>query len=77
VYLAARDESKATGALARLDAEGLGPGNGKVVWLKLDFSDPKTAKEGAEEFLKRETRLDILSMSTNTPPRPFQFQCNY
>ncbi|KAH9477403.1 Short-chain dehydrogenase [Psilocybe cubensis] len=60
VYLAARDESKATGAIAQLEHEGLGPGNGEVIWLKLDLSDPRDAKKGAEEFLKRESRLDIL-----------------
>lgn len=60
VYLAARNESRATGAMAQLDAEGFAPGNGEVVWLKLDLSDPRDAKKSAEEFLKREERLDIL-----------------
>ncbi|KAF8804455.1 NAD(P)-binding protein [Phlegmacium glaucopus] len=60
VYLAARNESRATGALAKLDQEGLEPGNGEVIWLKLDLSDPRDAKEAAEEFLKREKRLDVL-----------------
>lgn len=63
VYLAARDESRATGALAQLEVDGLGPGNGEVVWLKLDLTDPRDVKKSAEEFLKRETRLDILSTS--------------
>ena len=61
VYLGARDESKATGALARLEAEGLGPGNGTVEWLKVDLSDPKVAQEAARKFVEKETRLDILS----------------
>ncbi|KDR76489.1 hypothetical protein GALMADRAFT_246863 [Galerina marginata CBS 339.88] len=60
VYLAARDESRATGALAQLEHDGLGPGNGEVVWLKLDLSTLKEAKQAAEEFLKIEKRLDIL-----------------
>ena len=60
VYLAARDEGRATEALARLESEGLGPGNGTVQWLKLDLSDPKTAQEAAKEFIGKETRLDIL-----------------
>lgn len=62
VYLAARSESKATGAIAGLQAEGLGPGHGEVVWLKLDLSDPRTAKAAAEEFLGREARLDVLGV---------------
>ncbi|KAG5653741.1 hypothetical protein H0H81_010998 [Sphagnurus paluster] len=60
VYLGARDESKATGAIAKLHHEGLGPGNGEVVWLKADFSELQSAKQAGELFLKRETRLDVL-----------------
>lgn len=60
VYLAARNESKATGAIAQLESEGLGPGFGQVEWLNLDLTDPRKAKAAAEEFLKKETRLDIL-----------------
>jgi NAD(P)-dependent dehydrogenase (short-subunit alcohol dehydrogenase family) len=60
VYLAARNESRATGAIAKLEADGLG--SGEVHWLKLDLSDPRTAKSAAEEFRKREQRLDLLRM---------------
>ncbi|EJC97831.1 NAD-binding protein [Fomitiporia mediterranea MF3/22] len=60
VYLAARNESKAIGTIARLEAEGLGPGNGKPIFLKAVFDDPRNAKKSAEEFLDRESRLDIL-----------------
>ena len=63
VYLAARNESRATGAIAQLEHEGLGPGNGEVLWLKLDLSDPRDAKKAAGEFMARETRLDILGSS--------------
>lgn len=68
VYLGARDESKATAALAKLEQEGLGPGNGQVLWLKVDYSDPRLAKKAAEEFLERELRLDILGMQLSTNP---------
>ena len=61
MYLAARDEAKATEALARLELDGLGPGNGQVLWHEFDLSDPRKAKKPAEEFLKKETRLDVLS----------------
>lgn len=61
VYLGARDESKATGAMARLEKEGLGPRYGEVVWLKVDYSDPRSAKQAASEFMRREKRLDVLS----------------
>jgi NAD(P)-dependent dehydrogenase (short-subunit alcohol dehydrogenase family) len=60
VYLAARNESKGTKAAANLELEGQESG-GKVVFLKLDLADPRMAKESAQEFLSKETRLDILS----------------
>lgn len=64
VYMAARNQSKAEAAIAQLRAEGLGPGNGEVVWLELDLKDPLNAKRAAEEFMKREKRLDVLSLYT-------------
>ncbi|KDQ54409.1 hypothetical protein JAAARDRAFT_135807 [Jaapia argillacea MUCL 33604] len=60
VYLAARNEGRATAAISRLQTEGLGPGNGEILWLKLDLSDPRVAKQSAEDFMKRESRLDVL-----------------
>lgn len=56
--MAARNESKATGALASLESDGLGTGS--VVWLKLDLMDPRAVKKAAEEFINKEDRLDIL-----------------
>ncbi|KAG8991450.1 hypothetical protein FRB94_005323 [Tulasnella sp. JGI-2019a] len=61
VYLGARNESRATGAIAQLKAEGaLNSGEGRVEWLPLDLSTPETTSAGAQEFLRREGRLDIL-----------------
>ena len=57
VYLAARNESRAAGALEQLEHDGL---NGEVIWLKLDLSDPRDAKKAADDFLRKERRLDIL-----------------
>ncbi|KZT34655.1 NAD(P)-binding protein [Sistotremastrum suecicum HHB10207 ss-3] len=73
VYMAARNESKATGAIAQLEAEGLGPGNGKVEYLNLDLSDPRNAKKAAEEVLKKEERLDILINNAAIVGVLFQF----
>lgn len=65
VYVAARSESKASSVMTDLAEEGLGTGKrsgrGRVFWHKLVLDDPKDAKKSAEEFLKRESRLDILS----------------
>ncbi|KAI0339170.1 NAD-P-binding protein [Trametopsis cervina] len=58
VYMGARSESKAKAAIERLSAEGLG--SGEVRHLSLDLSDPRLAKAAAEDFLTKETRLDIL-----------------
>ncbi|KAG8983995.1 hypothetical protein FRB94_014328 [Tulasnella sp. JGI-2019a] len=53
VYLGARNESRATGAIAQLKAEGvLYHGHGLVEWLPLDLATPKTAKLGARGFLR-------------------------
>lgn len=61
VFMAARNEQSATAAIEQLRAEGLGPGDGEVIWLKLDLSDPREAKKAADAFLEKESRLDVLS----------------
>ncbi|KAG2034783.1 hypothetical protein BDR03DRAFT_964012 [Suillus americanus] len=61
VYMAARNQIKAEEAIAQLKADGLGPGNGDVIWLELDLKDPRNAKKAAERFMKLEKRLDVLS----------------
>ena len=60
VYMAARSEAKAKAAIERLHAEGLGPGNGEVIWLELDLANPRNAKRAGEEILSKEKRLDVL-----------------
>lgn len=63
VYIAARDERSATTAIEQLKKGGLGPGHGEVLFLKLDLLDMRATKKAAEEFLAKETRLDILGES--------------
>ncbi|KAF8132514.1 hypothetical protein EV363DRAFT_1328669 [Boletus edulis] len=60
VYMAARSKTRAEEAIAKLKREGLGPGNGEVVWLELDLVDPRNAKATAREFMSKEKRLDVL-----------------
>ncbi|KAH7916755.1 NAD(P)-binding protein [Hygrophoropsis aurantiaca] len=60
VYMAARSETRAKEAIEKLVAEGLGPGNGKVIFLQLDLADPRNAKKAAEELMCKENRLDVL-----------------
>ncbi|KAF5368335.1 hypothetical protein D9758_002229 [Tetrapyrgos nigripes] len=56
VYMAARNEGKATEAIKQLQAEGISD----VHWLNLDLSDPRRAQSAGKEFLEKEKRLDIL-----------------
>jgi len=69
--MAARNADKATAAIARLQTEGLAPGNGEVLWLELDLSDPRKAKEAAQSFLEKETRLDVLINNAAMPRGPY------
>jgi len=68
VYLAARNESRATGALAQLETEGLT----NVHWFKLDLDDPKEVKKSAEEFMRRENRLDVLVNNAGLISSPYE-----
>jgi NAD(P)-dependent dehydrogenase (short-subunit alcohol dehydrogenase family) len=67
VYLAARSEEKAEHAIGRMEQEGMGEHPGELVWLPIDFTDPRRAKAAAEWFVKRESRLDILGTSGKMP----------
>ncbi|KAK7694262.1 hypothetical protein QCA50_001442 [Cerrena zonata] len=60
VYIAARNESKATGAISRIEAWNPSPNRGPILFHKLELDDPRDAKKSAEAFLARESRLDIL-----------------
>ena len=59
VYIAARTESKARTAISNL--QELHPqSKGTLHYLHLDLSDLSGIKASAEEFLSKETRLDVL-----------------
>ncbi|KAG8741418.1 hypothetical protein FRC12_015684 [Ceratobasidium sp. 428] len=60
VYLGCRTEEGANKAIAQIRADVTGS-EGRLEWLPLDMSTIKKAKEAAEEFLRRENQLDILS----------------
>ncbi|KAH9928811.1 NAD-P-binding protein [Fomitopsis serialis] len=71
VYMAARSEEKAKAAIEKVQKAGLEPGNGEVVWLPLDYSDPRDAKKAAEVFMEKEQRLDIVVNSAALLLTPF------
>ncbi|KAK0438321.1 uncharacterized protein EV420DRAFT_1736230 [Desarmillaria tabescens] len=72
VYLAARNETRAAEAIEKLKTESLEPGNGDVVWLKLDLSDPRLARQSAEEFMRKEKRLDVLVNNAGMMLGPYE-----
>jgi len=59
VYLAARSSEKATSTINEIKKAHLNS-KGELVFLKLDLDDLSTIKASAQEFLDKETRLDVL-----------------
>jgi len=71
VYMAARSEERALEAIKQLQSENIN--DGSVHWLKLDLSDPRAAKRAAQEFLEKETRLDIIvNNAGRSSPGPYK-----
>lgn len=61
VYLACRSESKALAAIKQMETEDKSlVGTDRLVWLSFDLGSLKKARQAAEDFLSRESRLDIL-----------------
>lgn len=59
VYVAARSQEKADKAIADIKS-AFPKANGELVFLHLDLDDLTTIKKSAEEFLAKETKLDVL-----------------
>ncbi|XP_067253777.1 dehydrogenase/reductase SDR family member 13 [Chanodichthys erythropterus] len=57
VILACRDESRAQAAVTDIQME---TGNKEVLYMHLDLASLKSVRSFAENFLKKESRLDIL-----------------
>jgi NAD(P)-dependent dehydrogenase (short-subunit alcohol dehydrogenase family) len=70
VYLAARSESKTTEAIKRIE-QAHPSSRGKLVFLRLELDDLSTIKRSAEEFLTKESRLDVLWLNAGVmiPPQ--------
>ncbi|OSD08182.1 NAD-P-binding protein [Trametes coccinea BRFM310] len=77
VYIGARSEERAKAAIERLRAEGLQPGNGELEWLEVNLSDPAKAKQAAEAFLQKESRLDILVNNAGVMRIPYNVDGKY
>ena len=74
VYLAARNQEKAASCIKRIEdsltqaspsvkTDQFGKPQGQALFHQLDLTDPKDAKQSAEEFMQKEERLDVLSES--------------
>lgn len=59
VYVAGRSQSKASTAITRIK-DAFPKSRGRLEFMNVDFSDLSTIKPGAEAFLTREQRLDVL-----------------
>lgn len=62
VYIAGRSESKANAAVQRIKTIHKDTKDaGELVFLKLDLSDLASIKASADDFLAKESRLDVLT----------------
>lgn len=59
VYIAARSETKARAAIKEIQ-EAYPDSRGQLEYLYLDLSDLTTIRGSAQDFLKKEHRLDVL-----------------
>lgn len=59
VYIVARSEAKASAAIEEIKSKHP-DSSGELVFLHLDLNDLSTIKRTAEEFLSKESRLDVL-----------------
>ncbi|KAJ3573515.1 hypothetical protein NP233_g2380 [Leucocoprinus birnbaumii] len=69
IYLATRNEEGTKEAIQKLENEGIG--DGSLHWLRIELSDPRSAKSAAEEFLQKEERLDILINNAGKVAGPY------
>lgn len=71
VYIASRTPSKVHAAIAELVAAHPSL-QGRLEFLQLDLASLKGTKEAAEEFLRRETRLDGLVANAGVMAVPYE-----
>ena len=64
VYMGARSEGRAKAAIKKIeDAHPEVKEKGLVVWLALDLTEPKDVLRSAQDFMRREKRLDIIGIN--------------
>jgi retinol dehydrogenase-12 len=71
VYIAARSTSRCEGAIEKIKSQTKGEKiSGRLESMVVDLADLRTVKGAVDEFLRRETRLDVLvhNAGVMTPP---------
>lgn len=70
VYVAARSEDRASKSIQRIKSS-YPNSEGELIFLRLDLDDLTTIKKSAEDFLGKETKLDVLwnNAGVMTPPQ--------
>ena len=73
MYIAARSTSRCQGAIDKIKAETTRVGSkakGRLESMAIDLADLSTVKPAVEQFLKQESRLDVLvhNAAVMTPP---------
>ena len=73
VYVAARSAEKAEISIGQMKLK-YPKSSGELIYLHLDLNDLTTIKTSAQEFLSRETRLDVLwnNAGVMVPPQGSQ-----
>lgn len=69
VYVAGRSKEKGDQALSALK-EQYPDSKGKLAFLQLDLADQSTIKKSAEEFMSKESRLDVLTQNAGVMVPP-------
>jgi NAD(P)-dependent dehydrogenase (short-subunit alcohol dehydrogenase family) len=69
VYLAARSETKTTSVIKEIKKTHP-DSKGELIFLKLELDDLSTIKSSAEEFLAKESRLDVLWLNAGVMVPP-------
>lgn len=69
VYLAGRSQGKADTAIEEIK-KNHPSSDGRLEFLHVDLADLTTIKKSAEDFMKREQRLDVLTNSTFLSSQP-------
>jgi NAD(P)-dependent dehydrogenase (short-subunit alcohol dehydrogenase family) len=78
VYVAGRSKSKAETAISEIKQANPNS-KGRIEFLQVDLADLPTIKPGVEDFLKKEKRLDVLTLNAGVmnPPKGSVTAQNY